>query len=57
MHAGRQDYIDTLNKYHIYTEVHSFPDSPHPFCLFEPWFTPTVNYITDFLDKVFADKG
>lgn len=56
MHAGRQDYIDTLNKYHIYTEVHSFPDSPHPFCLFEPWFTPTVNYITDFLDKVFADK-
>lgn len=52
MHAGRTDYINILNKYHIYTEVHAFPDSPHAFCLLEPWFTPTVNYITAFLDKV-----
>jgi acetyl esterase/lipase len=54
MHAGRTDYIDILNQYHIYTEVQTFPNSPHAFCLFEPWFTPTVNYITGFLNKVLA---
>ncbi|WP_345950371.1 alpha/beta hydrolase [Mucilaginibacter sp. PAMB04274] len=52
MHAGRTDYINILNQYHIYNEVHTFPDSPHAFCLFEPWFTPTVAYITGFLNKV-----
>jgi acetyl esterase/lipase len=52
MHAGRTDYINILNKYNIYTEVHTFPNSPHTFSLFEPWFTPTVNYITGFLEKV-----
>lgn len=56
MHAGRNDFIAELNKYGIYSEVRTFPDTPHTFCLFEPWFTPTVNYITAFLDKVFALK-
>lgn len=51
MHAGREDYIRQLTQYHIYTEVHEFK-APHAFCLFEPWFTPTVNYITAFLEKV-----
>jgi pectinesterase len=53
MHAGRTDYINALNQGNVYTEVHTFPNSPHTFCLFEPWFTPTVNYITAFLNKVF----
>ncbi len=53
MHAGRTDYIGALNQGNVYTEVHTFPDTPHTFCLFEPWFTPTVNYITGFLNKVF----
>ncbi len=53
MHAGRTDYINALNQGNVYTEVHTFPDTPHTFCLFEPWFTPTVNYITGFLNKVF----
>lgn len=53
MHAGRDDFRKILDQYHIYTEVYSFPDSPHGFCLFEPWFTPTVNYIVNFLEKVF----
>lgn len=52
MHAGRNDYIAILNRNNIYTEVHTFPNSPHTFCLFEPWFTPTVQYITGFLSKV-----
>lgn len=55
MHAGREDYISILQKHKIYTEVHTFENSPHSFCLFEPWFTPTVNYIIAFLQKVFPD--
>ena len=53
MHAGREDYISILNRYHIYHETHSFQDAPHSFCLFEPWFTPTLQYINDFLKKLF----
>ena len=52
MHAGREDYIAILQRYGIYTEVHTFPDTPHTFCLFEPWFTPMVKYTTVFLQKV-----
>jgi acetyl esterase/lipase len=52
MHAGRDNFQKILNQYHIYVEVHSFPDSPHSFCLFEPWFTPTVNYVVNFLNRV-----
>ena len=53
MHAGREDYIKKLNSYKIYSEVHTFTDAPHSFCLFNPWFEPTVKYIADFLKKVF----
>ena len=52
MHAGRTDYINILEFNKIYSEVHSFPDSPHSFCLFNPWFEPTVKYIDGFLGKV-----
>lgn len=52
MHAGRNDYIGILNRYGIYTEVHTFEKSPHGFPLFHPWFKPMVNYIDDFLQKV-----
>ncbi|TWI83308.1 pectinesterase [Lacibacter cauensis] len=55
MHAGREDYISILQQHKIYTEVHTFENSPHSFCLFEPWFTPTVNYITSFLQNIFPD--
>ncbi|THU37078.1 alpha/beta hydrolase [Niastella caeni] len=53
MHAGRDDYIKVLDKYNIYSEVKTFEGAPHSFCLFEPWFTPTVTYIDDFLKRVF----
>jgi len=56
MHAGRQDYINVLNEHHIYSEVHEFEGSPHSFCLFDPWFEPTVKYMDDFLKKVFPAK-
>ena len=56
MHAGRTDYLKILNKNNIYSEVKSFPDAPHSFPLFDPWFEPTVKYTDDFLKKVFKLK-
>lgn len=53
MHAGRNDYINVLDSNHIYSEVHGFKGAPHSFCLFNPWFNPTVKYIDEFLKKVF----
>lgn len=53
MHAGREDYIRELSKYNIYSEVHEFENSPHSFCLFHPWFEQTVDYVDDFLKKIF----
>jgi pectinesterase len=56
MHAGRDDYNHKLDSLHIYHEVHAFAGAPHPFILFDPWFTPSLNYTTAFLDKVFKGK-
>ena len=53
MHAGRNDYIKILNGYNTYTELHAFEGAPHPFCLFDPWFEPTVKYIDAFLKKIY----
>ncbi|WP_133552807.1 alpha/beta hydrolase [Pedobacter duraquae] len=53
MHAGRDDFRKNMEKKGVYTEVVSFKDSPHGFCLYEPWFDPMVNNITSFLAKVF----
>lgn len=52
-HAGRDEAINKLNKYGIYSEVYTFPDSPHTFWLFDPWFTQTVDEIAAFLKKNF----
>jgi pectinesterase len=53
MHAGREDFIKILNQHKIYSEVKTFENAPHSFCLFDPWFKPTVNYIDEFLKRVF----
>lgn len=53
MHAGREDYIKVLDKNGIYSEVKEFEGAPHSFCLYEPWFDPTIQYIDHFLTKVF----
>lgn len=52
-HAGRDDMIAILNEYKIYSEVKTIENSPHSFWFFEPWFTETVAYTTQFLNKVF----
>lgn len=56
MHAGREDMIKQLDAFHIYHEVHAFPDAPHPFPLFNPWFEPTLQYTVAFLNKVLKGR-
>ncbi|WP_445458121.1 alpha/beta fold hydrolase [Flavobacterium sp. HNIBRBA15423] len=55
-HAGRDDFINILNKYHIYNKIETIKDSPHTFWLFEPWFEDTLLYITNFLDSIFKSN-
>ncbi|WP_163399303.1 alpha/beta hydrolase [Flavobacterium fluviatile] len=52
-HAGRDDMIAILTQNHIYSEVHTINDSPHSFWFFNPWFSETVVYTVNFLDKIF----
>ncbi len=49
--AGRQAYIEKMKRYGTHTETHFMDRAPHAFWLFNPWFTPTVKYVLDFLDK------
>jgi acetyl esterase/lipase len=56
MHAGRDDYRKILSENGIYSEVHEFENSPHSFCLFNPWFDPTIQYIDGFLTKVLPNR-
>lgn len=51
--AGHKEMIHKLDKAGIYCEAHYFENTPHPFWLFHPWFEPTINHATKFLDKVF----
>jgi len=53
MHAGRDDYRKILTENRIYSEVHELENSPHSFCLFNPWFEPTIQYIDHFLTHIF----
>ncbi|WP_428818588.1 alpha/beta hydrolase fold domain-containing protein [Microbulbifer sp. MCCC 1A16149] len=50
-HAGRDAYIKKLAAADIPTEVMTHDDSPHPYWLFEPWFTPSAEKVTDFLQQ------
>jgi acetyl esterase/lipase len=51
-HAGRDDMTAQLDSLGIYYEVHTLPDTPHPFWLFHPWFDTTFDWVRAFLDKV-----
>lgn len=56
MHAGRTDFIKVLDSNHIYSEVHTFEGAPHSFPQFSPWFDPTINFIDQFLKKIFKKE-
>lgn len=52
-HNGRDEHISQLDRLGIYSEVHMFDDSPHTFWHFHPWHLATVNYMANFLSKIF----
>jgi len=52
-HAGRDDMIKKLDSLKIYSEIREFPDTPHPFWFFHPWFNPMMETTVNFLNKVF----
>jgi pectinesterase len=56
MHAGRDDMTKKLDGFGVYHEEHAFPQAPHTFPLFNPWFEPTLNYTAAFLNKVFQQQ-
>lgn len=53
-HAGRDDMIRKLDSLGIYSEVHTFGDTPHPFWFFHPWFDPMMSHIITFLHRQFG---
>ncbi len=56
-HAGRDDYIARLEGAGVYSEVHTLPNTPHPFWLFDPWFESTAFWVTTFLERVLTPPG
>jgi len=52
-HSGRDELIAQLDRRGIFTQVHTFEQSPHTFWLFHPWFEPTIDLMDKFLHKIF----
>lgn len=55
-HNGRDEQIQLLELSNIYSEVHTFEKSPHTFWHFHPWHISTINYMANFLDKIFQKE-
>jgi acetyl esterase/lipase len=55
-HVGRDEVIEKLKRHGIYSDVHTFPETPHTFWLFHPWFEPTVELMAKFLDRWFKEN-
>ena len=53
-HAGQDEMIGMLKELGIYHEVYTFAVKVHPFWLFHPWFEPTVEKMTSFLNLIFT---
>ncbi len=51
-HAGRDEMIKKLNALRIYSEVHDFPNTPHTFWLFHPWYNEVLSRTIAFLNKM-----
>ncbi|MEG8946173.1 alpha/beta hydrolase [Rosettibacter firmus] len=51
-HAGRDEAIEILKQYNIYSEVHTLENTPHTFWLFNPWQEKVINIIVSFVNKI-----
>lgn len=55
-HAGQDELIGMMKEWGKYYEVHGFNIQMHPFWLFHPWVDKTVDYMQDFLNKVYKKQ-
>lgn len=53
---GREEMMAKMKALGIATKHVQLPDTPHSFWLFDPWLEPTVDAVSEFLEKVFAVK-
>lgn len=56
-HVGRDEMAKKLERFNIYYEIHTIPNTPHTFWLFHPWFEETVLHVANFLDKTLKEKA
>ncbi|MEM8513668.1 acetyl esterase/lipase [Massilia sp. MP_M2] len=52
--VGREAMMAKLREHGVVAETVALPGTPHSFWLFDPWVTPTVDAMTDFLGRVFG---
>lgn len=50
---GRDSLVEIYDSLGIYTERHRIPVDVHPFWFFNPWMNTTVEYASEFLDRMF----
>ena len=50
--AGRDEFINKLRVLDKYYKIVETDNSPHPFWLFEPWFSSNIQIIKEFVKKV-----
>ena len=53
---GRDSLVSIYDSLGIYTERHRIPVDVHPFWFFHPWMDSTVDYATEFLDRMFKTE-
>lgn len=53
---GRDSLVSVYDSLGIYTERHRIPVDVHPFWFFQPWIDTTVDYTTEFLDRMFKSE-
>lgn len=52
MHAGRDDFKKMMIQRGITVKVIEYPDTPHSFCLYRPWFPKVVSDVTAFIHQI-----
>ena len=50
--AGRENLIQILDQYDIYTKVYGIENSPHTFWHYDPWIDQVEEYVLGFMDKL-----
>ena len=52
--VGREAMTAKLHEHGVVAEMVALPGTPHSFWLFDPWLAPTVDAMTEFMERVFG---